>query len=515
MGHVSTADWNGTVPASAFAVTVGGLFEKQVRLRPHACAVVDGDQRSTFAELDQAVNRWCHHLTGLGVSRGDRVAVLSENRHEYLQVELAAAKIGAIVVCLNGRLVDRELEHCVGLASPTVVVASPDFAATAGRVTNGATPTLVFGADLVQQFASLPSTPPPIRAEPEDGLVILYTSGTTGLPKGAVISHRAMLARLAVFVLLTGATSDDAFLAWAPFFHMASTDHSLITLLLGGTVVVADGPNLTVFSRALEEHTISWLVAIPGMIDRLIDHLRATKPHINGVRTVGAMADLVPRQQLADLTGLLGAPYLNTFGSTEAGLAPACANTLAAGVVPTSLSKQESPFCEIRLVDADDCDVPDEVPGEMLVRGPTLFSGYWAAPDTNAEDFRGGWFHTGDLFVRHEDQTLDFVDRAKYMIKSGGENVYPAEIESQLLSHPEIIDAVVVRKPDQRWGEVPIAFVAVSRPDLRPAEITEHLRGRLASYKLPREIRYVDEAEFPRSTTGKIQRHEVEAWLAP
>jgi len=215
---------------------------------------------------------------------------------------------------------------------------------------------------------------------------------------------------------------------------MAATDFSLATLMLGGKVVIHDGFEVDSMCAVLESEPISWLVAMPGMIEPLIDGLKRNRPRISGVRMVGAMADLVPLHQIAELTGLIGAPYLNSFGATETGLAPASGALLAPGVVPQSLAKRESGFCLIRLVDTDDRDVPVGMPGELAIRGPTLFSGYWNAPEANALDFRGGWFHMGDLFVRHADGTLDFVDRAKYLIKSGGENIYPAEIERVLLS---------------------------------------------------------------------------------
>jgi acyl-CoA synthetase (AMP-forming)/AMP-acid ligase II len=166
-------------------------------------------------------------------------------------------------------------------------------------------------------------------------------------------------------------------------------------------------------------------------------------------------------------------------------------------------------------VDPDDNDVADGTPGELILRGPTLFSGYWNAPETNARDFRGGWFHMGDVFVRNPDGTLDFVDRLKYMIKSGGENIYPAEIEQIMLADPRVAEAVVVRRSDARWGEVPVAFVARRDPALDAETLMEACRASLAGYKRPKEIRFVSIDEFPRSTTGKIQRHEVEKWLRP
>ncbi len=296
---------------------------------------------------------------------------------------------------------------------------------------------------------------------------------------------------------------------------MAATDFSLATLMIGGKVVVQDGLDVDRLCATIAAEPIGWLVAMPGMIDVLIDGLRRNATRPRGVRVVGAMADLVPLQQIADLTGLLNAPYINSFGATETGLAPASGALLAPGVVPTSLAKRESAFCSLRLVDADDRDVPVGTPGEAALRGPTLFSGYWNAPEANAHDFRGGWFHMGDLFVRRADGTLDFVDRAKYLIKSGGENIYPAEIERVLLAEAAVADAAVVRQRDERWGEVPVAFVAFKPGAAADTQALEaRCREQLAGYKIPKAFRVVELAAFPRSSTGKIQRHEIERlWL--
>jgi fatty-acyl-CoA synthase len=508
------------VPDTTFRLTVTTLFDKRVRLQPDSVALEEGSARWTYRELSQRVDRWAHLLLEAGVNPGDRVAFLSENRHEYVEIELAAARIGAIVACLNWRLADEEMQHCITLTEPTLIITSPKHAALLDGLRHGVDTVLTLGAEVERRLASQPAGSPDHDVDPECGLVILYTSGTTGMPKGAVISHRAMLARMVLYTQVLGATGEDAFWAWPPMFHMASTDQSLITLMLGGTVILSDGPDLDTMGDLLGRHRISWLVAMPGMIDRMIERLEQDKPSIRGVRAVGAMADLVPFHQIRDLTALLGAPYLNTFGSTEAGMAPASAGMLEPGVLPTSLSKHETPYCEVRLVEVgdgepgDDVDVPLETPGEMLIRGPSLFSGYWNAPLTNRSDFRGGWFHTGDMFVRHEDGTLDFVDRCKYMIKTGGENVYPAEIERHLLAHPAVDEAAVVRRRDERWGEVPVAFVALRDAAVTVADLSAALRERLSSYKLPKAIHVITEAEFPRSTTGKVQRHELEIRFA-
>jgi len=228
----------------------------------------------------------------------------------------------------------------------------------------------------------------------------------------------------------------------------------------------------------------------------------------------GVMADLVPPSQIAEITALLDAPYANTFGATETGCPPCSSSLIPIGVAPTRLSKRQSPFCEVRLVDGNDDEVPDGAPGELCMRGPTLFSGYWRAPEVNEWEFRGGWFHLGDVFVRNGDGTLDFVDRVKYLIKSGGENIYPAEIERAMLQDPRVADVAVVRQADAHWGEVPVAFVARRDESLGEGDLRQLCRAQLAGYKQPKGIRFIPLEDFPRSASGKIQRHELEKRLA-
>jgi fatty-acyl-CoA synthase len=225
------------------------------------------------------------------------------------------------------------------------------------------------------------------------------------------------------------------------------------------------------------------------------------------------MADLVPANEIARITSLLGAPYANTFGATETGCPPCSSSLIPVGVAPTRLSKHKSPFCEVRLVDAEDRDVPMGTPGELCLRGPTLFSGYFRADEVNAREFRGGWFHMGDVFVLNADGTLDFVDRVKYLIKSGGENIYPAEIERVLLQDERVLEAAVVRSRDTRWGEVPVAFIARKNETLDEGAVLQICRAALAGYKQPKAVHFISFDSFPRSASGKILRHELERRL--
>jgi len=505
------------------ASTVAGLFTMRAQLHPERIAIEeiaikekgrDDPRTLSYGALDERTRRLATALRSQGIGRGDRVAILSENRAEFLELFFAAARIGAIVACQNWRLAGPELRHCLDLVEPSFAFVSPRHE-TAYTALGGNLPApIVFGKAYEAMLAAhAPSVNIAEDVEPEDAFLILYTSGTTGLPKGAVISHRAEIARNMVMHAELPVSPGEIFGVWSPLFHMGGADYSLATLMSGGKVVVFDGFQKEALVALAGREKLGWLVLMPGMVKTFIEEFKRQGSNVKGVNMCGVMADLVPPAEIAEATRLLDAPYLNSFGSTETGNPPASAALLPVGITPESLSKTQSAYCEVRLVDPDDNDVPDGAPGELAMRGPTLFSGYWRAEETNAHDFRGGWFHMGDVFVRNPDGTLDFVDRVKYLIKTGGENVYPAEIERVMMQEPRVADVAVVRKPDDKWGEVPIAFVARHDDSLNEDALTALCRAELAGYKQPKGIRFIGFDEFPRSTSGKIQRHELEKLL--
>jgi fatty-acyl-CoA synthase len=504
--------YGGPLVEAASSLTVDALFRSQVRQHPERPAIDFGDRKFTYGGLDERVGRLTSWLAANAIGRGDRIAVVSENRLEYVEMELAAARIGAIVAAQNWRLAPAELEHCLELVEPALTFVSERFEATLAGIRCNLGRVLRFGADYERRLAECDVAPPRFEPRAEDGLVILYTSGTTGLPKGAVISQRAIVARAQVGLIDGPIEPESTFVAWAPMFHMVSTDNILATLISGGKVVLLEGFDPAAIVALLPHEEIGWLQILPGTVEQIVAELRRTGITPKRVRAVGCMADLVPLHQIAELTSLVGAPYVNSFGSTETGSPPGSAATIPIGEVPKSLSKRLNSFCDIRLVDADDNDVRDGEPGEVVFRGATLFSGYWKVPPE--QHFSNGWFHTGDVFRRNADGTFDFVDRRKYLIKSGGENIYPAEIERILLGSARVADAVVVRRPDSRWGEVPVAFIVRSDETLTADDAIEMCRGKIANYKLPKAVRFVRESEIPRSATGKAKRHELEALLA-
>lgn len=496
--------------ARAGKTDIGALFSVQAALRPEAVAVEDDVRHCSYGDLNARANRIVALLQSLDIHRGDRVALLSENRIEFVEWFIAAAKSGVILACQNWRLAPPELRHCLELVSPRLTVTSERHAGLLTDSGFDAAPVLEFGEGYETLLAVASDANPVVTVDPEDPLAILYTSGTTGLPKGAVISHRAQYVRNLVTRVDFGLAPRDTYVAWSPLYHMGGADYTIGALISGGKVIVVDGFQTDRMVDIAVEAKLGWLVLMPGMLDDFVAAFKARNKPAAGMKICGVMADLVPRHLLAEVSELLQAPYCNTFGATETGSPPATGNLLPIGRVPNSLAKEQSAFAEIRLVDEAGLDVADGNPGELLIRGPTLFSGYWNNPEANDKDFADGWFHMGDVFVRDADGRLNFVDRAKYMIKSGGENIYPAEIERVLMAEAGVLDAAVVRCPDPKWGEIPIAFVARRDDTVTEAQLAKACRQALAGYKQPKQMQFIAMTDFPRSASGKIQHHELE-----
>jgi fatty-acyl-CoA synthase len=494
--------------------TVYGLVSDQARRHPEHRAVEDDTRALSYAGLLEAVDRCAAALRARGVSRTERVAVLAENRVDYTVLILAAARVVAVVACLNWRQTATELEHCIRLVAPRIVVVSRRYAALHASLSIESIESIesVDLDALMEESARESPDPLAPASDAEAGLLILYTSGTTGRPKAALLSHRALIARMTLLRMDLRIEPEDTYLAWSPMFHMGGTEHTLSSLMFGASVTILDGFDAARIADVLARRRIGWLLLVPATIEPLLAELAARATPIRGVKVVGCMADLVPGDTIAAITERLAAPFLNSFGATETGLGPASAGLLAPGV-PVQLAKQQSTLYELRLVRPDGSDAAIGEAGEAWVRGPTLFSGYFNDPEATARDLRDGWYRMGDLLRRNPDGTLEYVGRVKYLIKSGGENIYPAEIERVLLADQRVADAAVVRKPDARWGEVPVAFVAPRDPSLRPDDIDALCRRELAGYKRPREIRFVTLDELPRNATGKIQREVLEQRL--
>ncbi|WP_319825910.1 class I adenylate-forming enzyme family protein [Thalassovita sp.] len=491
----------------AIGGTVGGLFRDTANATPEAVALRCGDLRLSYGALNERVNRLANALASRNLVRGDRVAILSENNIDYVVILLAAAKLGLIVACVNWRSAAREIAANIGLTRPGFVFVSDAFADNLGDDV----PCVRIGDELDRLIADGEAHEPAGEVASEDGLIILYTSGTTGRSKGALVSHRAMIARGLLMRADWAIRRTDGFIAWSPLFHMASADPTFATLVQGGTVTIVEKYDPAAIADALTEHDVGWLVLMPGMIESLSDELERRNARIKRVAAAGCMANLVPAAQIDRVTRLLNAPFLNSFGSSETGITPASGNWIEVGEPIGNLGKLQNTACEIKLVGDDGELVEPGKVGEICLRSPTLFSGYWNDVEATRAAFHDGWYHMGDAFYRDARGLLHFADRKKYLIKSGGENIYPAEIETVLRNADSIEDAVVVRRTDPIWGEVPVAFVVPAVDDLTKEDVLAQLDGKIARFKMPKEVVLITPDEIERNPTGKIRRDILEA----
>lgn len=510
---------------------VGDILTKRSRFTPERIALQWQGRQWTFGELNNEVNQLVDSLFKIGVQRGERLALIAQNRGEHAHFYYAASKSGIILAPINWRNVGRDLIEALDVITPETVCISAEFLENLCEVLDSLPYVkriiLLDDVEAPQTgrelhyyshlLAAGSANEPRVSRNEEDAFYVIYTSGTTGIQKAAIISQRSsaqrVIANLASFPALIGVNGDDSCVCRGPFFHTTSPDEMFATHALGGKAIVMAGWNVEEMVDVLETENIGWLSLSPGMYIKLIDAIKRRNAKIKSVRAVGSMPELTPKEELKELSTILNAPILNTFGSTEAGFLPFTQNTIPVGHAEYR-GKAEAIFCsDVRFVDDDGNEVPDGEPGELICRSTMMFSGYWNNPEENARVFKDGWFFSGDVLKRNPDGTMSYVSRKKYMIKSGAENVYPAEIERVLFAHPQVREACVVGAKHLKWGETPIAFIAVSDPSADPEEIKEYCKQNMARYRVPNVIEIVPYEDFPRNTTGKVLREKVEPWI--
>ncbi|MQA13208.1 MAG: AMP-binding protein [Pseudonocardiaceae bacterium] len=503
--------------AGASGATIGEVFGRAFRLYADRVAVTSEHGRWTYRELGQRVDSLATAVTELGLTRGDRVAVLSETRPEYVETYAALARLGVTVVALNIRLHTDELAYCVERAKPIALLVSGGLAGQATSLRDRAPsiehwvcfdPAEGF-ADYSALLASATGPPPVVDVQPGDLHNVLYTSGTTGRPKGAMITQGAAAVRGLRLAQWFRLTEDDGFIGWLPLFHCGGDESLYATMLTGGTYATLRKADAETMFRMIERDRLSWTLLLPGVLTDFLHHPRRADHDLSTLRFAIGYANMMPGV-VEQLTTSCGIDFSDAFGQTETSYLLAH-GWCHPGETP-SLRKMPTPLLDVRLVDGNGDEVGVGRPGECVVRGPSVMSGYLDDPEATAEVFAGGWLHTGDVLARGEDGTLTFVDRAKYLIKTGGENVYPAEVELAIAGHDAVQEACVFGVPDEHWGEA-VKAVVVRRPDRQVTgeEIVSWCRERLAGYKRPRYVQFLTEEELPRSATGKLQRHELAA----
>lgn len=466
----------------------------------------------TYRDFDDRVARLAGALrTGLGVGRGDRVAVLAHNSTDLFEIQFACGRLGAIFVPLNWRLTPAELTYIVGDAAPSVLVHDPDFAETARDLAASCAIPHLVGRDPADSayerlFATADRLASAEAVTHDDPATILYTSGTTGRPKGAVITHGM---RFWQTINLTGpmrAGADSVCLTALPLFHVGGLDvYANPVFHYGGKVLVMRAFDPTEGLRLLCDRTadVSLFIGAPAHF-LFMQQTPAFQEATFNPRLLACIAAApVPLAQLQTWEAR-GLPLQQAYGMTETcgiviALDPADRLRKAGSTGKPCL------HTAFRVVRADGSDAPVGERGELWIKGPSVTPGYWRNPEGNAQAFSDGWLRTGDVALVDEEGFYYVVDRWKDMYISGGENVYPAEVEDVLYKLPDIAEAAIIGVPDDRWGEVGRAVITL-KPGaaLTEADIMRHCEAHLARYKQPRSIRFVD--ALPRNATGKVHK---------
>lgn len=504
-------------------VNVGDIIRRGARRTPNKTAVVMGANRISYRDLDALSNRLANALIERGLGKGARISVLGRNSIEFLILYFATAKAGATLCPANPVLPDSELRYLLQHVEADAVFVDvcdlPRIAKLLPELPNLKEVILLSNA-VDAEYESIeslsleqPNADPEVTVADRDIAIIMYTSGTTSAPKGAMLSHLSITTGAMHFALAGEMTDKTIATAILPLFHCAQLSISSGTLIRGGTVVVMNSFDADLLLRTIEEERITWMFALPAMYRTLLNAPLLATTDLSSLDFCLYGMTPIDRPTLHHAMKAFGARFALTSGQTEA-------------YPPTvvfspefQLSKEGSywgramPLVEIAIMDDNGNILPNGEVGEIVYRGPMLLEGYLKDEEATAKAFKWGWFHSGDLGRFDTDDLLMFVDRKKDIVKSGGENVSSIKVEAVLLSHPTVMAAAVVGVPHPKWGEAVVAAVTLRTKDaLEPSELIAYCKKRLAPYEVPKKVELFE--NLPKTATGKIQKFELRSRLA-
>jgi fatty-acyl-CoA synthase len=501
------------------------FLERSASVFPAKIAVVDGPRMRTYAEFLARVYRFTRVLASHGVAPGDRVAVLAKNESALLEAHFAVPLAGGVLCALNTRLVADEIAYIVAHCGASVIIYDADFAAlVAGvpphvaRIRAGA-PDAVSELEALMAAASDAPVDNPVTDE-DATISINYTSGTTGRPKGVMYTHRGAYQNALAEVFHAGLDANSVYLWTLPMFHCNGWCFPWAVTAAGATHVCLPRVDPTRVFDLIEQEGVTHFCGAPTVLIALANHPGARPfPRPISVTTAGAPPAPTTIAQME----ALGARITHVYGLTETyGPVTVCAWQREWDALPAT---ERARFkarqgvglltvgaADVRVVtpgggeDGPLVDVPRDgsTPGEIVMRGNNVMKGYYADPEATAKAFAGGYFHSGDIAVRHADGYIEIQDRAKDVIISGGENISTVQVEQTVLEHPAVLECAVVARPDEKWGEVPKAFVTLKAgASATEADIIAHCRARLPGFKTPKAVEFCD---LPKTSTGKIQK---------
>ncbi|MFY9343546.1 MAG: long-chain-fatty-acid--CoA ligase [Planctomycetota bacterium] len=508
----------------ALPETIPEILARQAALRSAAVALIDGDVRVTYGELAAQAERVAVALASGGIGKGARVALLAHDSAELWTVVFGIARAGGVVMGLNWRLTVAELAFQLTDAEAQVLFVGIESSAKAEAL-RAACPALrlvvvLRGAggswlSLSDWLDAAPAAPLAVPVGRDDVAAQMYTSGTTGKPKGVMLAHRSFVAVVAAMHAAgdpwIGWSADDISLTGMPSFHIGGLWWAMTAFNAGARCVV-----LPMFAgwralQAIEQHGVTKLCLVPAMLQVCLSEPECARTDFSSLRTVVYGGSPIPRPTLETAMRTFGCGFAQIYGLTETGNTAVCLR-------PDDHRRLELleaagrpyPGVTVRVVGADGRELPSRSIGEICIRSPANMLGYWRRDDATAATLRDGLVHTGDAGFLDEQGYVHVCDRLKDMVCTAGENVYPAEVESVLCAHPAVEQAAVIGVPDERWGELLKAFVVLrAGAAATAAEVLGFARGKLADFKLPRSVEFV--ASLPRTPSGKIQKHVLRA----
>ena len=502
-------------------------FLNTVRTRPERLAAVDGDVRLTYGAFGDRIARLADALHKRGVEKGDRVALLMLNDFRYLEIFYACFVLSAVVVPLNVRLAVPELSFMLQDSGTKALFFHREFASEvlalqkeplpvqhyilSEAVAPAESDSLLY-EDLLQEPAAMPSG---IDYADEDLAAIYYTGGTTGLPKGVMLTHKNLSANAYQTVLAIGYQQDDVYLHAAPMFHVADGASTFGITLLGGTHAHVRSFEPRRVLETIQQEKVTSMLLVPTMINMLVNTEGIESYDLSSFQKLMYGASPIAVDVLKKAIDKLGCQFAQAYGMTEASpvltvLRPEHHVVDGDERLLRRLKSCGQPILnvDVKIVDPEGKEVPYGTVGEVIARGPNIMQGYWNRPEETAKALRGGWYWSGDLAVMDEDRFVYIVDRQKDMIITGGENVYSVEVESALYQHPAVFVAAVIGVPHVRWGEAVKAVVALKPgQEASEEELIAHCRRYLAGYKVPKSVDFV--AALPKSGAGKILKRNL------
>jgi len=501
------------------SMNVGQWISKWSAIRPEKIALYSDGRPFSYRAINDQSNKVALLLNGLRIGKGDRVGVLLRNSHEYIEIYFALSRMGAILVPLNWRLVDSEVEFILRDSGVSALFFGSEFAQLVDTVRKAETLTIkafvcigdgapqwAMGYEEALQSQPEASAPFPADAGGEDANIIMYTSGTTGIPKGAVLSHRKTFYNVLNANIFYGLTHDDIMLIPRALFHSGGLlVEALPMLYKGGTIVMQKRFRPAEILKAIETYKVTVAEPPATTLRIILEQCDIGQYNLNSVRCWYTGGERVPPSLIKDYKER-GITISQIYGQTET-------STIAWLPVTEAHRKLGSVGIpvfhgEVRVVDEAGLEVrPGEV-GEIVVSGCITMSGYWGKPELTEETIRDGWLHTGDLALVDEEGFLYVVDRKKDMFISGGENVYPAEIEKVYLENPKVLNVAVVGVPDEKWGEVGMLSIVLRDGEtMTDEEALAFCEGKLARYKMPKVVKFLP--ELPMTAAQKIKRREL------